>query len=139
MWGNTLRVTVDKDTLNPASLFNLTVTEYVAAGGSLVPGASESFRNLTMNSSAPTYAVDTINDPRTTQRGAARPGPRTLSAASDAGTSTGDTPVTGVTIASGSRIAISANGEAPVEISFGPATRAAAIEAAIAAALVRPG
>ena len=51
----------------------------------------------------------------------------------------GDTPVTGVTIASGSRIAISANGEAPVEISFGPATGAAAIKAAIAAALVTAG
>jgi hypothetical protein len=61
-WANTLQVTIDQDTLNPISLFNLSVTEYVVGGSSLVPGRSESFRNLTMNSYAPTYAVDTINN-----------------------------------------------------------------------------
>jgi phage tail sheath protein FI len=61
-WGNALRLSVDDNTLNPKSLFNVTVTEYVAAGGQMVPGRSESFRNLTLNSVAPTYVVNTINN-----------------------------------------------------------------------------
>jgi phage tail sheath protein FI len=74
LWGNTLRVTIDQDTINPNSLFNLSVTEYVMGGGSLVPGRSESFRNLTMNSTAPTYAVDTMNN-NSQLLSATRPGP----------------------------------------------------------------
>ena len=59
-WANPLRVSVDYGTLNPDSLFNLTVTEYAVSNGSLVVSATESFRNLTMNSYSPTYAVDVI-------------------------------------------------------------------------------
>ena len=59
-WANALQVTVDRATQNPDSLFNLTATEYVATGAGMVPGAVETFRNLTMNSKAATYAVDTI-------------------------------------------------------------------------------
>ena len=139
-WANSLRVSIDRDTVNPDSLFNLTVTEYVASGGSLVPSGTESFRNLTMDSSAPAYAVDVIND-ASKLIDAARPAnwPPAAFTAADAGTSTGGIPVTGITVASGSRIAISANGETPVEISFGPATGAAPIKNAIAAALTTAG
>lgn len=60
-WGNDLRVSVDYDTINPASLFNLTVLELVDQNGSLVPGRVEVFRNLSMNSFASRYAERTIN------------------------------------------------------------------------------
>jgi phage tail sheath protein FI len=59
-WANGLQVTVDRETQNPDSLFNLTAIEYVATGAGMVPGNVETFRNLTMNSKAATYAVDTI-------------------------------------------------------------------------------
>jgi phage tail sheath protein FI len=139
-WANSLRISIDHDTVNPNSLFNLTVTEYIASGGSLVPSATESFRNLTMNSTAPTYAVDVIND-ASKLIDAARPAswPPTAFAAADAGTSTGGVSLAAVTVASGSRIAISANGEAPVEIIFGPATGATPIKNAIVAALTTAG
>jgi phage tail sheath protein FI len=60
-WGNNLRVSVDYDTTNPASLFNLTVIELVDQSGQMVPGRVEVFRNLTMNSFASGYAERTIN------------------------------------------------------------------------------
>jgi hypothetical protein len=60
-WGNNVQLDVDYDTLNPASLFNLTVTEFVEQGGRMVPGRTERFRNLSMNKYDPLYAVDTIN------------------------------------------------------------------------------
>jgi Bacteriophage tail sheath protein len=59
-WANALQVTVDRGTQNPASLFNLTATEYVPSGAGMVPGRVETFRNLTMDATAATYAVDTI-------------------------------------------------------------------------------
>jgi phage tail sheath protein FI len=61
VWGNQLRVDVDYDTISPASLFNLTVTEMVDRGGVLQPARSEVYRNLSMSSFSPTYAVNTIN------------------------------------------------------------------------------
>lgn len=61
IWGNNLWVSVDYNTANPASLFNVTITEYVDQNGSLQPGRTEIFRNLSMNSFAANYAVDTIN------------------------------------------------------------------------------
>jgi len=44
-WGNNLRVDVDYATANPASLFNLRVTELVEQNGELIPGTVETFRN----------------------------------------------------------------------------------------------
>ncbi len=88
VWGNALRVTIDHDTINPESLFNLAVTEYVASGGSMVAGRSESFRNLTMNSTAPTYAVDTINF-NSQLLSATRPGALTMAPTALAGASAG--------------------------------------------------
>lgn len=60
-WGNTLRIDVDYDTSNPASLFNLTVTEYKERNGVLEAVQTEVHRNLSMNSYASTYAKDAIN------------------------------------------------------------------------------
>ena len=52
-WGNSVRLDVDYDTANPASLFNLTVTEFAEENGVLTPVRTEMHRNLTMNSLAP--------------------------------------------------------------------------------------
>ena len=60
-WGNNLQIDVDYDTSNPASLFNLSVTEYQLQNGQLVPGRTESFRNLSMSSLDQAYAIDTVN------------------------------------------------------------------------------
>jgi uncharacterized protein len=60
-WGNNIQVDVDYDTSNPASLFNLTATEYTIRNGAQVQARSETFRNLSMDSSSPVYALDVIN------------------------------------------------------------------------------
>ena len=60
-WGNRIRVDVDYDTTNPASLFNLTATEFQDVNGVVTPVRTETYRNLTMNSLAPNDAVKTIN------------------------------------------------------------------------------
>ncbi|GET39205.1 phage tail sheath family protein [Microseira wollei] len=60
-WGNLLRVEVNYDTANPASLFNLSVTELVDRGGTLEPGRREIHRNLSLNSFSPSYGVNVIN------------------------------------------------------------------------------
>jgi phage tail sheath protein FI len=60
-WGNNLRMDVDYATSNPASLFNLRVTELVERDGQLVPGRTEEYRNLSMNSLDPGFVVDTVN------------------------------------------------------------------------------
>ena len=61
LWGNALVIGVDHATANPASLFNLTVTEMVERNGRLTPARSETHRNLSMNAFAATYAVDAVN------------------------------------------------------------------------------
>lgn len=61
IWGNNLRIAVDYDTANPASLFNLTVTEYVERNGNIQVQRSETHRNLSMDSFSPTYAVDVLD------------------------------------------------------------------------------
>ncbi|MGY3149390.1 phage tail sheath protein FI [Bradyrhizobium sp. USDA 3397] len=60
LWGNNLRLDLDYDTVNPASLFNLRVTEFVDRGGTLQPSRVEVHRNLSMSSLSPSYAVDII-------------------------------------------------------------------------------
>jgi len=60
-WGNRVRIDVDYDSSNPASLFNLTATEFEEQGGVLTPVRTETHRNLTMNSVAPNDAVATVN------------------------------------------------------------------------------
>lgn len=60
-WGNGLRLVVDYLTANPASLFNLTVSEFQLSGDRPVPVRTETFRNLSMDSHASAYAVDAVN------------------------------------------------------------------------------
>jgi phage tail sheath protein FI len=60
-WGNNLRLDVDYEALNPASLFNLTVVEMIEQNGRMVPGRTEVFRNLSMNSFDSTYVVSMVN------------------------------------------------------------------------------
>lgn len=59
IWGNALRVSVDYDTTNPFSTFNLTVVRVNPATGAEVE--REEFRNLSMNSRSPDYVVGTVN------------------------------------------------------------------------------
>ena len=61
IWGNLLRVEVDYNTANPASLFNLSVTQFVDRGGVLEPLRSEIHRNLSMSSFSPRYVVSVVN------------------------------------------------------------------------------
>jgi uncharacterized protein len=60
-WGNNLRLEIEYDTLNPASLFNLKVIELVEQNGVLVVGRTEMFRNLSMDSQHPGYVVTAVN------------------------------------------------------------------------------
>jgi phage tail sheath protein FI len=60
-WGNHLVVTVDYDSANPASLFNLSVVERVDRNGTLVVARSEVHRNLSMNSFSGAYAPTVVN------------------------------------------------------------------------------
>ena len=60
-WGNDLRIDVDYDTSNPSSQFNLRVVEYVKRNGAVVPGRTEVFRDLTLDSADPSYAVALVN------------------------------------------------------------------------------
>lgn len=61
-WGNALEIDVDYNAMNPDSLFNMTVEEYLVQNGKSVLGRSERFVNLTMNSKSPNYAVMVINN-----------------------------------------------------------------------------
>jgi uncharacterized protein len=58
-WGNTLRATVDYETSNPGSTFNLRVSRYDAATRTELE--VEEHRNLSMNSRSPTYAPAVVN------------------------------------------------------------------------------
>jgi Bacteriophage tail sheath protein len=61
-WGNALRADVDYDTTDPATLFNLTVSEVAVQGGRPVVLRSESYRNLTMAAGASNNAIETVNE-----------------------------------------------------------------------------
>jgi phage tail sheath protein FI len=58
VWGDNLRVDVDWGTPTPGTTFNLTAIEIFDD----VVVNTESFRNLTMNTAGPRYAVSVIND-----------------------------------------------------------------------------
>jgi phage tail sheath protein FI len=112
-WANPLAVTIDYGTLNPDSLFNLTVTEYAISNGALVAAATESFRNLTMNSYSPTYAVDVITAGSklvTATRGGGIP------AAPGAGYSLSGVLPTTQTTTAGQRLALIVNGAPAIEL-----------------------
>jgi phage tail sheath protein FI len=60
-WGNFVRLDVDYDTVDPATLFNLTVSEVAPAGNQAVL-RSEIFRNLTMATGVPNSVYEVVND-----------------------------------------------------------------------------
>ncbi len=62
IWGNNLRVEIDYNTTDPATLFNLTVLRYDGPGARAKALGSERYLNLTMDSTKPRYAVKVIND-----------------------------------------------------------------------------
>jgi phage tail sheath protein FI len=62
IWGNNLRVDVDNSTIDPTTLFNLSITRYDGSSAKAKPLGSERYLNLTMDSTKPRYAVKVIND-----------------------------------------------------------------------------
>jgi phage tail sheath protein FI len=60
-WGNLVRLDVDYDTTDPATLFNLTVSE-VSPAGSRPALRSEIFRNLSMTAGLPNTVYDVVNN-----------------------------------------------------------------------------
>ena len=117
-WGNNLRLDVDYATANPASLFNLTVTELVDQGGTLVPGRVEVHRNLGMNSFSASYAPSVVNAASELIR-LERPGNATTPIQNTAATSTSGT----LEIADldrldddHRRVAVTINGDGPHEV-----------------------
>lgn len=61
IWGNQVRVDVDYDTANPNWQFNVTVTSFVERNGQMVVDRTETWRNLSMVSTAPNYVETAIN------------------------------------------------------------------------------
>jgi phage tail sheath protein FI len=61
VWGTNLEVGVDQAALDPSTQFNLTVRELGTVRGTQVVVSSETFRNLTMDKTSASYAVDVIN------------------------------------------------------------------------------
>ncbi|HMO47489.1 MAG TPA: phage tail sheath C-terminal domain-containing protein [Rubrivivax sp.] len=60
-WGGHLMLEVDYDSTDPATLFNLVVTEIAASNGRRSVLRSETFRNLTMDPAAPNHALAVVN------------------------------------------------------------------------------
>ena len=60
-WGNNIILEIDYGTTNPATMFNLTVTEFVTVNGSTSVAASESFLNLVVDSTKPNDVTAVVN------------------------------------------------------------------------------
>lgn len=61
-WGNTLRVEVDYDTVDPTTLFNVSVFEVATHNGRRVVARSETYRNLSADPGTSNNAVEVINE-----------------------------------------------------------------------------
>jgi phage tail sheath protein FI len=61
LWGNQLRIDINFGATDPSTLFNLTVTEVSFTGGTPSVVATESFRNVTLDSTATNYVVEIVN------------------------------------------------------------------------------
>lgn len=59
-WGNNIRIDVDYGT-DPAQLFNLTVTQVSLTGGKPQVVATETFRNLSLDSTQASYVESVVN------------------------------------------------------------------------------
>jgi hypothetical protein len=61
-WGNYLRVSIARQTSNPAQLFNLAVAEYDPNNPTGSPVRTEVFRNLSMDSTGSDFVDTVVND-----------------------------------------------------------------------------
>lgn len=61
-WGDNLRIDVDYAASDPATEFNLSVSEVRREAGRSLVLRTEAFRNLVMTTTAPNYAVPVVND-----------------------------------------------------------------------------
>lgn len=61
-WGNHMQVSIDHNTATPASLFNMTVSQYALSGVKVQLAQSEVFRNLSMSSSNARFVETVVND-----------------------------------------------------------------------------
>lgn len=62
LWGNNLRLDVDYAAADPATQFNLTVTEIREDAGRALVVRSETFRNLSMDETLTSHAPPVVND-----------------------------------------------------------------------------
>lgn len=114
-WGNKLLIAVDYATADPASLFNLTATELTEKNGDVVPGRTELFRNLSMNSRHPNFVTNVVNA-----------GSSLITVALPAGfkiegqgsSTSGVLELSDVDLAAGYRLAYTLNGQGPYEVSI---------------------
>ncbi|WP_454751950.1 phage tail sheath family protein [Cupriavidus necator] len=60
-WGNAVMLDIDYETSDPANTFNLHVSEIVLQNGVRRLLRSETFRNLTMDSASPNFALAVVN------------------------------------------------------------------------------
>ncbi len=60
-WGDNIRLDVDHDTSDPASTFNLAVSEIEMRDNRMATLRSETYRNLSMTNTDPDYAEEVVN------------------------------------------------------------------------------
>ena len=60
-WGNSIRIDVDYGAKDPASMFNLTVTEIAVQNGKVQVLATENFRNLVIDPTSASDAAKVVN------------------------------------------------------------------------------
>jgi phage tail sheath protein FI len=118
-WGNLVQLDLDYNTVNPDSLFNLTVTQFVNQNGQLVPSLVETYRNLSMSNMNPNYFLSAITAAsQLIQVSLLLPS----SSFTDAGTSQSGVfaaPTGGLTT-SNNRVAVSVDGGTPQEFALFP-------------------
>jgi phage tail sheath protein FI len=132
-WGNNLRLEIDYDTLNPASLFNLKVTELVEQNGALVVGQTEMFRNLSMDSQHPAYVVTAVNGMSNLVTATRPPMTFNTRGQSVSGVlSMADFPLP---LAPGYRVAFTLNGQGPFEVTIATPTAPGATLASVLGAI----
>lgn len=61
-WGEALRVEVDYDTGDHDKLFNLSISELASEAGRMVVRQTETFRNLSMDKTLPSYGEAVVNE-----------------------------------------------------------------------------
>jgi Bacteriophage tail sheath protein len=137
-WSNLLRLDVDYDTANPDSLFNLTVTELQDQGGTLTVARVEKHRNLSMSSFSPTFVEGVVNAGSELVK-VKRTAPAS-SYENDNGTSTSG-PLTAAELAllddDHRRLAVTLDGNGPLEFDFMQAGDPAPASVAALATLIQ--